>query len=128
MSRGFESHALRYCPVSFGPKAATTKGASLSDLRPRTSKAARRTSIARHGRLKTSHPFLTLLKLVTAALAVVLVSGVSVGAIAVAQLGNNIETVELAGENDDPVVPPTLGSFEGGFNILIVGSDVCERE
>jgi len=107
----------------------TTKGALLSDLRPRTNKAAGRTSIARHGRLKQSHPFLTLLKFAAAALAVVLVSGVSVGAIAVAQLGNNIETVELAGEKDDPVVPPpTLGSFEGGFNILIVGSDVCEKE
>ncbi len=77
--------------------------------------------IARHGRLKKSNPWLTVLRLVGAALAVVLVSGVSVAAITIKQLDNNIKTVHLVGETQGP--PPALGSFDGGFNILIAGSD-----
>ena len=59
-----------------------------------------------------------------------LVSGASLAAIAVAQLSGNIESVTLAG--DDGAGPtaaaPALGKFDGGFNILVVGSDVCDVE
>jgi LCP family protein required for cell wall assembly len=62
-----------------------------------------------------------VLKFVAAAVAVVVVSAASVAGIAVTQFTNNIKTVALPGETQGP--PPDLGSFEGGFNLLIVGSD-----
>ena len=90
----------------------------MSDLRPRSRPVA---GIARHGQLHASGPVVTVLKFVAAALAVVLVSAVSIGGIAVSQINNNIKTVALSGEKQGPM--PDLGSFEGGFNMLIVGSD-----
>lgn len=92
----------------------------MSDTRPRTNRTAV-DGIARHGRLKRSHAAVTAVKIVAAALAVVVVSGLSVAAITVNQLQANIKTVHLVGETQGP--PPDLGSFEGGFNILIAGSD-----
>lgn len=77
--------------------------------------------IARHGRLKRSNAAVTAVKIVSAALAVVVASGLSVGAITVNQLQSHIKTVQLVGETQGP--PPDLGSFEGGFNLLIAGSD-----
>ncbi len=90
----------------------------MSDLRPRSRSVS---GIARHGQLHASGPVVTVLKFVAAALAVVLVSAVSIGGIAVSQINNNIKTVALSGEKQGPM--PDLGSFEGGFNMLIVGSD-----
>lgn len=57
--------------------------------------------------------------------AVVVVSGTSVAAIAAAQLKGNITTVHLVGEGDAPAVGivPGLGTYPGGFNFLIAGSD-----
>jgi LCP family protein required for cell wall assembly len=79
------------------------------------------TAIARHGRLKSSNPVATIFKIIGVAVVVVLVSGVSVAAITVNQSLSKIKTVHLVGEAQGP--PPDLGSYEGGFNILIVGSD-----
>lgn len=96
----------------------------MSDLRPRSNRSDRpaiAAGIARHGRLKKSNPAITIIKFVAAALAVVLVSGASVAAIAFTQLNGQITSVALVGETEGP--PPDLGSFDGGFNILIVGSD-----
>ena len=92
----------------------------MSDTRPRKNRGTV-TGIARHGRLKRSSAVATAFRIVAAALAVVLVSGLCVAAITVNQLQGNIKTVALVGETQGP--PPELGSFEGGFNILIVGSD-----
>jgi LCP family protein required for cell wall assembly len=92
----------------------------MSDLRPRRSSPAV-TALARHGRLRRSNPALAVLRIIGIAVAVILVAGVSVGAITVNQLQSNIKTVHLVGETQGP--PPALGSYEGGFNILIVGSD-----
>ncbi len=69
--------------------------------------------------------------MLSVATVVVLISCLAVGSIAVAQLATNIDTVALAGEGmPDEVIPdaPALGSFEGGFNLLVVGSDVCDVE
>ena len=84
--------------------------------------------IVRHGRLPRSHPMLAILKIVAATLAVVLVSGASVGAYAVWRLSSNIETVDLATDpGDEPMTePPALGKYSGGFDILIAGSDECD--
>lgn len=81
-------------------------------------------AIARHGRLRRSSPFVGLLKFVAASAVVVLVSAVAVSAVTVVQLQQNINSVSLVGEESGP--PPALGSFEGGFNVLVVGSDQCE--
>ena len=57
-----------------------------------------------------------------------LVAGASLTTIAVIQLSTNIETVALVGDEGNMAVPaPGLGSFEGGFNVLVVGSDRCDE-
>jgi LCP family protein required for cell wall assembly len=92
----------------------------MSETRPRSDRS-RLAGIARHGRLKKSHSAVTILKFLAAALAVVVVSAASVAGIAVSQLKSNIKSVTLVGETQGP--PPGLGSFDGGFNLLLVGSD-----
>ncbi len=82
--------------------------------------------VARHGRLNRPGIVVGLLKLAVASVAVLLVSTLTVAAVAVAQLQSNIDSVSLVGEEEGP--PPSLGSFEGGFNVLLVGSDECEYD
>jgi LCP family protein required for cell wall assembly len=93
----------------------------VSELRPRSTGPSVSSGIARHGRLKKANPFLTVLGFVSVALAVALVSGVAVAGISANQIVSKIKTVKLVGETEGP--PPALGSYEGGFNILLVGSD-----
>lgn len=82
------------------------------------------TAPVRHGRLKRSRAWSTVLAVVGGAMAVVLVSGVSVAAITVAQFNANIDVVDLvAAEGEEPRVIPTIGEWEGGFNVLLVGID-----
>ncbi|GAA1698428.1 hypothetical protein GCM10009792_18050 [Microcella alkalica] len=76
----------------------------------------------RHGRLKRSSGWRTALSAVAGVLAVVLVSGASVAAIAAYQLGSGIDSVDLGGE------VPAVGDWEGGFNVLIVGIDNAEGQ
>ena len=78
-------------------------------------------TVARHGRLK-GHTLSTVLKVVGAALVVVLVSGASVAAITFWRLNSQLQdqSIVLPGDED---APPGIGAYEGGFNILIVGSD-----
>lgn len=91
------------------------------------SRQAERVGIARHGRLRQQHPVGFVVRIVATVLAVALVSAGSVAAIAVGQLRGNIDTVALVGE-EEVAPPPAIGQFEGGFNMLIVGSDQCEQE
>ncbi len=79
--------------------------------------------IARHGRLRKRNPVGAILKVVASMVVVLLVSVVGVAAVALSQIEGDIEAVALEGEVEG-APPPDLGSFEGGFNILIVGSDV----
>lgn len=106
----------------------------MSDLRPRgphttaPAGSGSRTIIARHGRLPKPHPVSLVMKFLATALAVVLVSAGSLVAIAVAQISTNVETVALVGQEDAVLAAaPALGKTEGGFNILIVGNDKCEK-
>ncbi len=92
---------------------------SRSELRVRGGSSA--PGLARHGRLRKASPWGTIAKFVAAALAVILVSGVSVGAIAFNSIYSKRTVVALVGETEGP--PPQIGAIEGGFNILIVGSD-----
>jgi LCP family protein required for cell wall assembly len=105
----------------------------MSELRPRSNRSLAKNAapkpaagIARHGQLKKSGPWGTIFKFLGIAMVVVLVSGVSLGGIVFSQLATNVQAnaVTLVGETEGP--PPSIGAFEGGFNILIVGSDKCE--
>lgn len=87
------------------------------------------TAAVRHGRLRRSRAVTTILTTVAAALAVVMVSTVSVAAITVAQFNANINYVDLAvGEGQEERVIPTVGDWEGGFNVMLVGVDNDGRQ
>ncbi|WP_318841107.1 LCP family protein [Microbacterium sp. M28] len=68
-----------------------------------------------------------LMKIIGIALAVVLVSGVGVAAYVGSTLLNTVSenSVDLEGQES---VPPDIGAYEGGFNMLLVGVDECEPE
>jgi LCP family protein required for cell wall assembly len=81
------------------------------------------TAHVRHGRLRRSTAWRTFLSGVATALAVVLVSGGSVAAITLAQLNANLDEVILTGADGEGRDLPTVGDWEGGFNVLIIGVD-----
>ena len=78
----------------------------------------------RHGRLHTPSPIGIVFKGLAVALAVVLVSIGGVAAYAITNLASQVteNSVALPG-SEDVVAPPVLGAFEGGFNLLVVGTD-----
>ncbi|KJL43696.1 Biofilm regulatory protein A precursor [Microbacterium trichothecenolyticum] len=83
------------------------------------------TPIARHGVLKSRHPFMTLV----AMLGVVLgVFGVSAAGIAAYNLFDATQTITANAVvlDEEKPLPPSLGAIEGGVNILMVGTDSCE--
>lgn len=71
----------------------------------------------RHGRLRRSSGWRTAVSVVAGVLAVALVSGASVAAIATYQIASGVDSVDIGGEI------PTVGDWEGGFNVLITGVD-----
>ena len=77
--------------------------------------------IARHGRLKRPNPVLGVLKFLGISVVVLAVSAASVVAIDLYQLSAAVPTFELPDQTDGP--PPDIAAMEGGFNILLVGSD-----
>ncbi len=87
------------------------------------------TAQVRHGRLRRSAAWKTLLAVVGGLMAVVLVSGASVAAISVWQFNNNINYVDLESIAGEPARElPTVGEWEGGFNVLLVGIDNDEGQ
>ncbi|MDP3207842.1 MAG: LytR family transcriptional regulator, partial [Rhodoglobus sp.] len=82
---------------------------SRSELRTRSG-GSTTPGIARHGRLRKPGPWGTILKFVAATLAVVLVSGVSVGAVAFNSIYSKRTVVTLVGETEGP--PPQIGAIE----------------
>ena len=84
-----------------------------------------RAPFARHGRLKHPSAWCAVIKLLAIAVAVALVSGVGIVAITAAQFGSSIESVAILGGGAQA---PGIGGIEGGFDVLIVGSDVCEDD
>ncbi|QEO10735.1 LytR family transcriptional regulator [Protaetiibacter larvae] len=90
--------------------------------RSRSARAPRPTVIARHGRLPRSRAWKTVLGIFGASLAVVLVSATSVVGIAAVQLTTEVAANSVKiNETEAPI--PEIGAYEGGFNILVVGSD-----
>lgn len=99
----------------------------MSELRPRGDRRASEPTIARHGRQRAAGPAAAILKFTAAALAVVLVSGAAVVGYAVWDIASSVKPgVALIGETEGP--PPDIGSFEGGLNLLLVGSDSGEGD
>lgn len=92
-----------------------------------THSAPRTNPIARHGRLRESSAWLSALTLVGIAVAVTLVSTLTVAGAAVWNVANAIKPgVTLIDETVGP--PPDIGAYEGGINMLIVGSDSGEGD
>ena len=90
----------------------------MSDQRSRTARPA---GIARHGRLKRANPALVVLKFLAVGLAVIAVSATSIVAIETTRTLAEVEIFDLPDATQGP--PPDIAAMEGGFNILIVGSD-----
>ncbi|MBO9578967.1 MAG: LCP family protein, partial [Microbacteriaceae bacterium] len=86
---------------------------------------AGRGTTPRHAGRPRQGPVGLLLGILASVLAIVLLAGGAVGAVVVNTLSQKLQgTVELISETDAP--PPDIGAIEGGFNILIVGSDTRE--
>ncbi|WP_375385181.1 LCP family protein [uncultured Microbacterium sp.] len=94
-----------------------------------TTKPAKRgrRPVARHGALKSPHPFSQFLKIVGVIVAVVLVSGAGVAAYSVYSLTSTVASnaVDLEGQ---AAVPPDIGAIEGGVNLFVAGTDECLPE
>lgn len=101
----------------------------MSDVRQRSPRSPESTGpvgIARHGRLKGGAAWRSALAIIASTLAVVFVAGSSVAGIAAWQLQSNIDTEEIPFDTQGP--PPAIGAYEGGFNILLVGSDTRDGQ
>lgn len=89
-------------------------------------KPGRRATVARHGQLSSPSVARQLLAFLGAAIAVVLVSGVSIGGFALWHSAWSLENnaIEIGAGS----LPPSIGEIEGGANILLVGTDSCEGQ
>ncbi|MEO6534221.1 MAG: LCP family protein [Pseudolysinimonas sp.] len=98
----------------------------MSELRDRSNRSSQVAGVARHGRLKKSAAWKTVLALLGGTVAVALVAGGAVAGIATWQLKANIKTATI--QADSKQAPPNIASYAGGFNILLVGSDTREGQ
>ena len=94
----------------------------MSDQRPRTGPTP--AGIARHGRLGKPNPVLSVLKFLGIGVVVLAVSAASVVAIDLYRITASVKTFDIPGQTEGP--PPDIAAMQGGFNILIVGSDKGE--
>ncbi|EED6225743.1 LytR family transcriptional regulator, partial [Salmonella enterica subsp. enterica serovar Haifa] len=87
----------------------------------------RRRTIARHGQQRTPGPLGQLLKFVAIGLSVVLVSGFGVGAYLLYDFSSTVSAnaVDLEGQEE---LPPDIGEYKGGFNLVLTGVDTCEEK
>lgn len=90
-------------------------------------KTRRRRTIARHGQLRTPSPVSQLLKFIAIGLTVVLVSGLGVAAYIAYDFSSTVSANAVDLEGDEPV-PPDIGEYEGGFNLVLTGVDTCEEK
>ncbi len=83
--------------------------------------------VARHGQLHSPTPLGQLLKIIGITLAVVLVSGLGVIGYVVGGWTStvNANAVELENQKE---LPPDIGAYKGGFDILLTGVDTCEEK
>lgn len=82
-------------------------------------------SAARHARRRRHNPAGLVLGTVASVVAIALLASAAVGAVVWNTFSKRLEaTIVKISETDAP--PPDLGAIEGGFNILLVGSDTRE--
>jgi LCP family protein required for cell wall assembly len=95
-------------------------------LRPR--RTATPPVIARHGRLRRPTALRTLLVGTAMTLVVLIVSGVSVATIALADLNRSVQanTVDISDGTEQTTVG--VGALDGGFNVLLAGSDTRQGQ
>ncbi|MFE6735382.1 LCP family protein [Microbacterium sp. NPDC057650] len=87
----------------------------------------RRKPILRHGPQRTPRALGQLMSLVGIAVAVLLVSSMGVAAFVITHLAGTAAANSVA--LDDPAeLPPDIGAWEGGFNVLLIGLDKCEKD
>ena len=98
---------------------------SRSELRVRSS-ASKAPGIARHGRLPKPKAWPMVLGIIGGTLAVVLFSTATVAGIVFNSLYSKVDAVEIIQATEGPI--PAIGAIEGGFNILIVGSDTRQGQ
>lgn len=85
------------------------------------------TETPRHAERAVRRPWGTLWRAAVVALVTVLVSVTSVGAIVVWKIQSQVDTVVLT-DDDGNVSLPGISELNGGFNVLIVGSDTREGQ
>jgi LCP family protein required for cell wall assembly len=83
----------------------------------------KRVTLARHGRLRSPGLVGPVLRAVAIGLCVLLVAGVSIGAIAYERLVTNIGEHSVALPGDSATDIPQIGAYSGTVNLLLVGSD-----
>jgi LCP family protein required for cell wall assembly len=97
------------------------------DLAPSDDSDLKQRLAPRHGRLKRRTPWAGLISLVAIIVAVALVSSGGIATVTAVQafqkLGDNNGQGTLKINDGKIPLPPTVGAYPGGFNILIVGSD-----
>ena len=86
-----------------------------------------RAPLARHGALRSRHPFVTLFAMLGVVLGVFGVSAAGIAAYNVWDATQTVAANAVVLDGDKPL-PPSLGAIEGGVNILMVGTDSCEGE
>lgn len=86
-----------------------------------------RRAVPRHASRGRQNPAGLIVGVIASVLAVVLLSTAAVGAVVWNTFSKQLaSTIVLISETDAP--PPDIGAIEGGFNILIVGSDTREGD
>ncbi len=95
---------------------------------PEVKASRRRQPVARHGILTSPNPLVQLLQVLTAVVAVVIVSALVVGGFAVWDSARALDESGVSIGDDESTLPPTLGEIEGGVNVLVVGTDSCEGQ
>lgn len=93
------------------------------ELRHSSRRAAKRPSVARHGRLKRHSAWRTAAKITASVTAVTLVSGSAVAAYAAWDLAKTAQPTITLGNEDVLEGVPDVGAMEGGVNLLVIGSD-----
>ncbi|MEY5017917.1 MAG: hypothetical protein RL431_966 [Actinomycetota bacterium] len=86
------------------------------------------TPVARHGAQRERHPWSLIVRIIGLAMVTLLVSGVAVGGLVFWKLNSSIDKVSLVGEGETQLNLSSIGSYDGGFNILIVGSDTRQGQ
>ena len=86
-----------------------------------------RTTLARHGQLRTRHPLTEVLIMLAAVVGVIVASATGVAAFTVWDAATALSAASVVLDEDE-VLPPSLGAIEGGVDVLIAGTDSCEGQ